>query len=560
MKIQSNISFNGKILKSLNKKKGGVSSRGSNNLLYGTLIGLATMIPLTSPAVSKNEERTNIEIVDDDNHSILFKENGNGVIDKDDFEYSTSQARQNSVKYLKGLMYYSGQKWSQATLDLAHNLQNVYNRANVYSYDLNNDEMVKDKAYITYDKQGRITSTTVVTPYGSKDIVKYKYNKSGGIDKAEYKDNALIEYRKDGTRFSAHYKLGGGADELCRYNKKGKLIARSVHSPENYIFIKYDGNDNIIEEFSRSSVGATNKIYNNGALMFETKYSSKGAVENYVDRYFSHDVDNSLRVESAYFNKSVKISPSADTNEANFYPRYYNTTPIDGHITGYVRQGTSGTCYISGIVNSMARIDAGRMLLDNTVIDKGGNTVDVRFRGLERQYRFNKDYIYRNISRLGRKDGDYPALVKGYENYRLEDLTEEEKARLPKEFFIRGDDGDMVDSGFPNEFFFALTGKDMYQSEDKISDRDIKMAEDCLRTGRGVVNAGTLMQETKDNEIPDSERALGIVPHHNISVLGINTERGTVTMYDAVTEQEITNYPISKFKKYFSKLYWATVD
>ena len=65
------------------------------------------------------------------------------------------------------------------------------------------------------------------------------------------------------------------------------------------------------------------------------------------------------------------------------------------------------------------------------------------------------------------------------------------------------------------------------------------------------------MRMDKNNEIPLEDRAEGITPAHNMAVWKIN--QNSVILYDSVTENEIV-YPIDKFKKYFSKLYWATLE
>jgi len=300
-------------------------------------------------------------------------------------------------------------------------------------------------------------------------------------------------------------------------------------------------------------LGGYQKIYNNGSLLLFTTYDGKGRVANYIDKYFEKEGEE--YVVSGYLGATRRIHNNKKYNVL------YKESPLDGKIIAPVRQGTTGTCYAAGIVNSLVRIPNGRRLLDRTLpSDYDNSRCVVDYKGLGKTYSFSADEISHNMSRLGRKDADYAGLIRGFEKSREDGFTEEEKENLPEFFFtgFRGDDDRRVDSGNAAEFFYALTGKKMNMSKNnKITDADLLKAKACLNTGNGVVNAGTISEENKNDEIPDADRAFGVMPGHNVSVTNITNDY--VTIYDSVTEKE-TRYPVHKFKKYFSILYYSTVD
>ena len=533
--------------------------KSSANLLVATLMALATLSPIKTEAQTAFN-RTDSEVVDDNNLTMGF-EDKDGYVDMNDFTYSSEKSKRTAQTYIKGLKPYQGKKWTQALEDMSNNIVHFFNRSNTYAYDLNTDELVKDNSIIKYRPDGRISSIMLTDAISGETIDKitYKYDKNGNIDSSVRLGGVVTEYRKDGTRFSVVADNGDNDRREYYYNRNGNLVGKKIKNGDTYTEIKFDNEGNIVTKFVKNSFGAVNQVYNNGDLMFETRYDSKDKVISYRDNYFRSIQDRDLQLASAYFNKKI-TSHQTGENESYKYPNFYRTEPVDGRIVNPVRQGTTGTCYIAGVINSFAHIPAGRAVLDEVFDNDTYNDRSiVNLYGVNRQYNFNKGYIYKNISRLGRKDGDYSAFVKAYESFRQENLTEEEESKLPSDFFTRGEKGRMVDSGFPTEVFYAITGKYMSQSGNKITDADILKAKACLDTNRGIVNAGTVSGKDKHREIPQEDAQRGITNSHNLSVWDIDLERGYVTLYDSVTENEI-RYPIAKFKKYFSKLYWATLD
>ncbi len=562
MKIQSiipqqQIKFSGTAKKSDNQpKKAGYSE----NLLLSSLIALASFSPVSLAATDLpfDEARINTELIDDTDYddmestSVSFKENGNKIVDAGDFKYSSPDAKRDARPFLKGLDRYQGKKWTQATEDLAENLTNVYNRSHTYAFDLNTDEMVKDKAFIAYDKAGRVLSTTVTTPYGVATVVNYKYNKEGNIDAAEYVGEKIIEYRKNGTRFSSETVNPFYAKEIIRYNKDGHMVYKTIEDTNRKSEFTFDANGDIIKHFSKDSESGWQKIYNDGEVLLATYYDGKGRVNRYVDDYFEKKAQDVV-VSSGYLStRTVRMGQD--------YNVLYKEAPLDGKIDKPIRQGTTGTCYAAGIINSLVRINAGRRLLDNALpSDFDTSKCIVDFKGLDKKYSIPADIVSHNMSRLGRKDADYAGMIYAYEKFRESDAFINREMNLPECFYKehRGSEDRRVDSGTPMEFYYALTGKLMSESGKKITDADIMKARRCLETGRGVVNAGTILKEDKNDEIPMADREFGVFPKHNVAIVAIGDR--TVTMYDSVTERE-TAYPIEKFKKYFSKLYWTTVD
>ena len=557
MHIQKVLPYQSTVFTSRNGHKQEEQSKKSgfgSNVLVSTLIALSSLSPVSASSISidkTNDDIENVVNTDDESTSIRFKENGNKVVELSDFEYSSSLAKKDSHSYLKGLNRYKGKQWTQATKDLAENLASVYSRSHTYAFDLNTDELVKDKSYITYDKAGRVLSTMVITPYGDETVVKYKYNRDGNISSAEYVGDRIIEYRKDGTRFSSETTDFFAPKETILYNRKGNMVYKSIVGRHNTMEAKFDDNGNLISHYSKDENSGSQKIYNGGELLLTTFYDGNGRFKYYTDDYFERKGED------------IVVGGYLSTRKVHYGEDYnvlYRESPIDGKITNPIRQGTSGTCYAAGVVNSLVRISAGRRLLDRALPnDFDKNVCIVEFKGLGKRYSIPSGVISHNMSRLGRRDGDYAGMIYAYERFRESDEFINRELNLPEYFYTdhRGSSDRRVDSGTPKEFYYALTGKNMSESGDRITDADIQKARRCLATGKGIVNAGTIMRENKDDEIPLSDRAFGVFPKHNVAIVGIDDRN--VVIYDSVTEKE-TAYPITKFKKYFSKLYWATVE
>lgn len=528
-----------------------VSSKTSNNntLLYSTMIALGSFLPLQSNADRINPDAEFGTAA----ATVELKENGNNIIDMSDFEYSNNQAKKTAQPYLDGLKPFLGKKWSQATEDFANNLIFLHNVTQNYSYDSYNDELVKDyESKIIYGKNNRIVSTILTNSYGDTHTVSYKYNKDGSIDQALY-DDKIVDYRKNGTKFMEQTVVPDVSVETIYYNKQGKKNLKQTKTKDEYTEIKYDENESILGYYHRDKISGILKIFKDNEPVLITNYNSKGKVIGYSDIIFDNPVQT--YVIQGWMGKSTTI------NKNEKYSTLYKESPLDGKITKPVRQGTSGTCYAAGIINSLVNIDAGRVLLDNALPNDYDYTkCIVDFKGLNKKYSIDELTISHNMSRLGRKDADYAGMIKAFENFRQEDLSPEEKSKLPKEFFTSHDENDRrVDTGSPIEFFYALSGKIMEQSGDKITMQDLKKASNYLKSGKGVVNAGTIFYENKHDEIPDEDYLNGVFPKHNVSVYDIDLDKGYVTIYDSVYEKE-TRYPLNKFKKYFSKLFYAQLD
>ena len=531
---------------------------GFNNVLMGTLIGLASLSPITPSSAGSNVNNQIVQpkittVLEDEPEALTVKFNDeNGILEPSDFVYSSNKAQKLAKGYLDGLNLYMGKKCTQSVSDLANNLAHVFNVSNNYVYDFNTDELIKDgKSTITYDKFGRVLSTGIKYSTGDEEIVTYKYFKNGNIDKANYINDKIIEYRKDGTRFSLETTDPFVSKKTVLYNNKGVMSYKSIIDSNSQTELSFDENGKVIKHFYKDNNSGWQKIYNGGSLALMTFYDGKGRVKKYIDNYFEKQGED------------VAINGYLSTRTIHREENYnilYKEAPIDGKIINPIRQGTTGTCYIAGIVNSLVRIPLGRMLLDETLpndFDKNKCIVD--FKGLNKRYTLSADAISHNMSRLGRKDADYSGLVMAYEKFRESGSLFDGSINLPDCFYIehRGENDRRVDSGSPSEFFYALTGQVMFESNNKITDMDIQKARKCLATGRGIVNAGTIQKENKNDEIPLIDRGFGVVPKHNVSVTKIDDK--TITIYDSVTEKE-TAYPIHKFKKYFSKLYWATLE
>ena len=532
----------------------------SNNAIMGALLALASLTPISASAgVDRGSDRVNpVTIVQDEDEidmpedlKVEFSDD-NGILEQTDFKYSSKEAEKKAKGYLDGLKPYMGKSCTQAVSDMANNLVHVFNMSNSYAFDMNTDEMVKNaESSIVYDRFGRVLATKLKYSADSEDVVTYKYYPNGSIDAAIYKGDKVIEYRKNGTRFSLVSDDPLRSKEIIRYNHKGNPIYRSVTSPNTSTEYTFDGNGQIIKHFYKDNTAGYQKVYNDGELLLTTLYDSKGRVKKYTDNYFEKKGDDF--VVSGYLSSKV-------VHRGEPYNVLYKQAPLDGKITQPIRQGTTGTCYAAGIVNSCVRIQAGRELLDRALpSDFDTSKCIVDFKGLNKRYSISADAISHNMSRLGRKDADYSGMIMAFEKFRESGELFDENTKLPEFFYIdhRGEDDRRVDSGTPLEFFYALTGKIMNHSDSKITDADIQKARQCLATGRGIVNVGTVKDENKKDEIPIGDKANGIVPKHVLSVISIGAN--DVTLYDSVTEKEFS-YPINKLKKYCSALYWATVD
>lgn len=528
-----------------------------NNAIMGTLIALASMTPINSSAdystVKGENFQTETVLSDDEynNLSVKFSDD-NGILEASDFKYSSNEAKRKAQGYLDGLKPYMGKNCTQAVSDLANNLVNVFNMSNTYAFDLNTDEMVKNaESSILYDRAGRVLATKLKYSEDVEEVVTYKYYPNGSIDAATYQGDKVIDYRKDGTRFSLNGINDSGPTEVVKYDYKGREKYRSVTSPNSFQEMTYDEKGRVIKHFYKDDISGFQKIYNNGELVLSTFYDKKGRVNRYIDDYFEKQGEDI--VVSGYLSNRV-------IHKSEPYNTLYKEAPLDGKIIKPVRQGTTGTCYIAGVVNSLVRIPAGRQLLDDALpSDFDTSKCVVDFKGFNKQYVIPSDVISHNMSRLGRKDADYSGMVRAYERFRESDDFHNKTIKLPDFFYkdLRGEDDRRVDSGTPSEFFYALTGKIMNNSGDKITDSDIQKARECLATGKGIVNFGTVKEENKKNEIPLSDRENGVVPGHILSVIRMDAKEAV--LYDSVTEKEFS-YPLSKMKKYGSTLYWATVD
>ncbi|MCR5265998.1 MAG: hypothetical protein K6E29_05330 [Cyanobacteria bacterium RUI128] len=529
-----------------------------NNALMGTLMALASLSPMnasanTNTVNSSAVQATVVDSEDDDlpSYTANFKDE-NGILEPTDFVYSSPEAKKLAKNYLDGLNPYMGKECTQAVADMAQHLANVFNTCNNYAYDIEKDEMVKDaKSSIMYDKSGRVLATSIKYSSGVEEKVTYKYFPNGNIDRAVYADDKVIEYRKNGTRFSIETIDPFRPKETIFYNNQGKMTARSVHGRTSTTELTYDENGDVIKHFYKDDNSGWQKIYNGGSLVLTTYYDGKGRVKSYVDKYFEKDGEDI--VVSGYLSSRV-------IHRGEPYNILYKEAPLDGKILKPIRQGTTGTCYAAGIINSLVRTQAGRQFLDDVLpSDYDKTKCVVEYKGLNKIYTVPADVISHNMSRLGRKDADYAGMIYAYEKFRESDDFINRRMNLPECFYKdhRGENDRRVDSGTATEFFYALTGKLMSESGTKITDADIRKAKQCLATGRGVVNAGTVQKEDKNDEIPLMDREIGVIPKHNVSIVGIDSRN--VTIYDSVTEKEST-YPIAKFKKYFSKLYWATLD
>lgn len=533
----------------------------SNNAIMGALLALASLTPVSSSAAGggKSCEATNsVTIIQNDdetkmpeNLKVEFADD-NGVLEPTDFIYSSKDAEKKAKDYIGGLKPYMGKPCTQAVSDMANNLVHVFNMSNSYAFDMNTDELVKNaESSVVYDRAGRVLATKLKYSADVEDVVTYKYYPNGSIDAAIYKGDKVIEYRKNGTRFSIESTDPSRSKEIIRYNRQGKQIYRSVNSSYSSMEVTFDDKGQVIRHFYKDNSSGYQKVYNDGELLLTTLYDGKGRVKKYTDNYFEKQGDDI--VVSGYLSSRV-------IHRGEQYNILYRQAPLDGKITQPIRQGTTGTCYAAGIVNSMVRIPAGRALLDNSLpSDFDTSKCIVDFKGLNRRYTISADNISHNMSRLGRKDADYSGMIMAFEHFRESGELYNENAKFPEFFYVdhRGENDRRVDSGTPMEFFYALTGKIMNHSDSKITDADIINARRCLATGRGVVNVGTVQAEDKKNEIPLEDRANGVVPKHVLSVIRIG--QNDVTLYDSVTEKEFS-YPISKLKKYCSTLYWATVD
>lgn len=518
------------------------------SVLVGSMIALSSLSPMSAEANNINSINNDDEV---ETMTVNFNDD-NGILESTDFEYSSQKAKKLSASYLDGLKPYMGKKCTQAVADMANNLAYVFNVSNNYYYDFVTDELVKDtKSTIAYDRFGRVLATTIKYPSGDEETVSYKYYTNGNVDKAIYKNDKIIDYRKDGTRFSLETTDPFRQKEIIYYNQQGRMTNRSISGKNSLTELTYDDNENLLKHLCMNDEAGWQKIYNNGEMVLETFYDGKGRVLKYVDNYFEKKGEDI--VVNGYLS-------SRTVHRGEPYNVLYKESPIDGKITSSVRQGTTGTCYAAGIINSLVRIPAGIQLLDKVLpsdLDRSKCVVD--FRGLNVSYTIPERVVSHHMSRLGRRDADYAGMIMAYEKFRESDMLYDENIKLPECFYKdnRGEGDRRVDSGTPKEFFYALSGQLMDESGDKITDSDIMKARRCLETGRGIVNAGTILKENKNDEIPLVDRSFGVMPKHNVSIVAINDRN--VTIYDSVSEKE-TSYPISKFKKYFSKMYWATLD
>ncbi len=470
----------------------------------------------------KTEIKTFQQISDGD-ISIDFVDENN-IVEKSDILYSSDKAKSLAQPYLKFLDKYTDGKhtWTQALIDMVKNVIHLFNESNKTP----DNEEQKPKSTVAYTKDNKIASTYLERTDGGVERTTYKYRSDGSLDTVNYEDDKVIDYRKDGTRFSLHTTNIDTPEVNIKYDTKGQMVHKTVADMGNFQEIKLE-NGQIIEVYSKNRTSAKRTIYNKGIPVLITDYDKLGRITNYSDKYFGE--------------------------------RLYNESPIDGRIDAPIRQGTSGTCYIAGLVNSLTFIPKGRELLDEvSKPSKNGDGTLISFPGLNRRYYIEQPEISHNMSRLGRRDADYPALVRAFEEFRQEDLTREDLDNLPEYFFHRDKHyGRVVDSGYPTEIFYALTGKEMNQSDGKITNKDLLKARQCLESGNGVVNAGTIEKETNNFEIPLDDKKLGVVPKHNLAVKKISDRY--VTLYDSVTEN-IIQYPIEKFKKYFATIFYAKLD
>lgn len=544
--------------KNSDDKPSGIKTR-SGNMLMGALIALSSLAPF-NPAQAKTdvvkETQTAVmsEPAEEECETFIARfSDTNGILEPSDFNYSSDKAKKLAQSYLDGLKPYMGKPCTQAVSDMADNLTRVFNLSNNYAYDWEADEMVKNAdSYIAYDRMGRVLFTKLKYTTGDEETVTYKYFPNGSIDKAVYDNEKVIEYRKDGTRFSLKWNDPFGSKEEIKYDQKGRSIYKSLKKRTHFTEYTFDEQGQVIRHFDKDDRSGCQKIYNNGELALTTFYDGKGRVKSYSDNYFEKEGDD-LVVGGYLSRKTVRVGEP--------YNVLYKQAPLDGKITQPIRQGTTGTCYIAGPVNSLVRIQAGRDLLDKVLPSDYDNSVcEVDFKGFKKKYVIPADAISHNMSRLGRKDADYSGMVMAFEKFRESDMLYDGSVKLPDFFYkdLRGEGDRRVDSGTPMEFFYALTGKIMnHSSGNKITDADIQKAKQCLATGRGIVNLGTVLEEDKNYEIPIADRLNGVVPKHVLSVLAINSN--SAVLYDSVTEKEFS-YPINKLKKFGSTLYWATVD
>ena len=208
-------------------------------------------------------------------------------------------------------------------------------------------------------------------------------------------------YRKDGSIYSQ----GLYSDVYANFVIKEQKYAKDGKSIEYKKYKNEEGNI-VLEKYNSKGEIKRKEIYDSQAkkMLERSVYDSEGNLFIYT----KYDLDGKI----IDYKKNVESS----LNEK------FNEKLLNGRIDTSFKQGYAGTCYLASTVKSFLKTKSGRNILRETLsFDEESKVEAVKFKWLNKEYKFSQDEIEKAMGRLGNGDPDFTAFLLGYEKYRTEE-------------------------------------------------------------------------------------------------------------------------------------------